>query len=55
VKDGRLAATIAQQPEEFGRMGVQLGLKELNGEPYDKYIPVDCILINKDNADQFLK
>jgi ribose transport system substrate-binding protein len=55
VKDGRLAATIAQQPEEFGKIGVQLGLKELNGESYDSYIPVDCVLINKDNADQFLK
>ena len=55
VVDGRLAATVAQQPEEFGRVGVRLALKELNGETYEDYVPVDCILINKDNADQFLK
>ena len=55
VKDGRLRATVAQQPEVFGSEGVKLALKELNGEDYPKEQLISCILITKENADEFLK
>jgi len=45
VNDGKLAATIAQQPAEMGRLGVEFAIKYLNGEPVDEYVPVDLALV----------
>ncbi|MGB5846489.1 MAG: ribose ABC transporter substrate-binding protein RbsB, partial [Anaerolineales bacterium] len=45
VNAGRLAATIAQQPAEMGRLGVESALKYVNGQPVDSYIPVDLSLV----------
>jgi ribose transport system substrate-binding protein len=47
VQDGRLAATIAQQPAEMGRLGVETALQHLNGESVDEYIPVDLRLVTE--------
>ena len=46
VDAGRLAATIAQQPSEMGRLGVESSLKFLEGQPVDSYIPVDLSLVS---------
>lgn len=54
VKDGKLAATVAQQPKQFGITGVQMALKYLKGEKYEKDTYIPCALITKENADQFL-
>lgn len=51
VRDGRLAATVAQQPALMGELGVQTAVAYLNGEGVEDYIPVDLELITADNVD----
>jgi len=48
VKDGTLAATVAQQPAEIGRLGVETAVKVLNGETVEKNIPVPLSLVTAD-------
>jgi ABC-type sugar transport system substrate-binding protein len=45
VEAGSLAATIAQQPSEMGRLGVEFAVKHLNGESVESYVPVDLALV----------
>jgi len=45
VNEGKLAATIAQQPAEMGRLGVEKAVAYLSGETVDAYIPVDLALV----------
>ncbi|GAB6261076.1 ribose ABC transporter substrate-binding protein RbsB [Photobacterium sp. R1] len=40
VNRGKLAATIAQQPDQIGALGVETAVKVLKGEKVEKYIPV---------------
>ncbi len=40
VKRGKLAATIAQQPDMIGVLGVETADKVLKGEKVEEYIPV---------------
>lgn len=47
VKDGQLAATVAQKPAEMGRLAVEYGLKVLEGQKVDQYIPVELALVTK--------
>lgn len=47
VKDGTMAATVAQQPEMIGSLGVEAADKVLKGETVEKSIPVDLKLITK--------
>jgi ribose transport system substrate-binding protein len=48
VKDGKLAATVAQQPAEMGRLAVETALKSLNGEKVDASIPVPLSLVTQE-------
>jgi ribose transport system substrate-binding protein len=48
VKDGKLAATVAQQPAEMGRLAVETALKSLNGEKVEASIPVPLSLITQE-------
>jgi ribose transport system substrate-binding protein len=48
-----LAATAAQQPAKIGKLGVEYGLKILNGEETPDEIPVPVKLITEDNAADF--
>ena len=50
IKEGRMAATIAQQPALIGATAVENALKLINGESIEKSIPVEVTLITKDNA-----
>jgi ribose transport system substrate-binding protein len=50
VKDGKLAATVQQQPALMGQLGVQTAVDYLNGKTVEKYIPVPLKLITKENA-----
>jgi ribose transport system substrate-binding protein len=52
VDAGRLAATIAQQPSEMGRLGVESALVYLAGQPVDNYIPVDLSLVSGELPEQ---
>ncbi|PJC87143.1 ribose ABC transporter substrate-binding protein RbsB [Vibrio sp. HA2012] len=47
VKRGDMAATIAQQPELIGALGVETADKVLKGEAVDKYIPVPLKVITQ--------
>jgi ribose transport system substrate-binding protein len=45
VRDGKLAATVEQQPALMGELGVVVALQHLNGEQVEVYIPVDLSLV----------
>lgn len=47
VKRGKLGATIAQQPELIGELGVETADKVLNGEKVAQFIPVPLKLVTK--------
>lgn len=50
IKAGGMVATVAQQPYEMGRMGVDMAVKALNGEKLQDTIYVPVKLITKENA-----
>lgn len=45
VEDGRLAATVAQQPSEIGAIGVRTAVSHLDGESVEQNIPVPLSLV----------
>lgn len=45
VKAGKLAATVAQKPDEIGKMAMETAIAYLNGEKVEKVIPVNLDLI----------
>lgn len=47
VESGDLLATVAQQPAEMGRLGVEAAVDHLNGKTIPASIPVDLALITK--------
>ncbi|MGF7454048.1 ribose ABC transporter substrate-binding protein RbsB [Mannheimia massilioguelmaensis] len=47
VNGGKLAATVAQQPELIGSLGVETADKVLKGEKVEAKIPVDLKVISK--------
>lgn len=47
VNSGQLAATIAQQPEKIGELGVEVADKVLKGEKVEAQIPVPLKVISK--------
>ncbi len=47
VNDGKMAATVAQQPDMIGALGVETAAKVLNGETVEKSIPVELKLVTK--------
>jgi len=53
-KGSNLMADIDQRPEEMGRLAIEIGLKILNGEKFNKEIKINPVLIVRDNVDEFL-
>jgi ribose transport system substrate-binding protein len=49
VRDGKLAATVAQRPVLMGRLGVEYALKVVKGEKIPKEVVTDIVLITTDN------
>ena len=47
VDAGSLAATVAQQPSEMGRLGVETAVAYLGGASVEEYIPVDLSLVTQ--------
>ena len=47
VKAGKMAATVAQQPDLIGSLGVETAIKVLNNENVDAFIPVELQLVTK--------
>ncbi|MBQ8197945.1 MAG: substrate-binding domain-containing protein [Lachnospiraceae bacterium] len=50
IKEGRMAATIAQQPDLIGSTAIENALKLIGGEAIPASIPVEVTLITKENA-----
>lgn len=53
VEDGRMLATIAQQPEELGARAVEEAAKLLRGEEAVAEVPVEVVTVTVDNAADF--
>ncbi len=47
VEEGRMSATVAQQPGLIGALGVEKGLEVLGNVMVDEYIPVELKLVTK--------
>jgi ribose transport system substrate-binding protein len=47
VKEGEMAATVAQKPSLMGEMAVETAIKVANGEEVEEYTPVPLELINE--------
>lgn len=47
VKDGKMAATVAQQPDKMGSTAVETAIKLMNGETVEKSIPVEVTLVTE--------
>ena len=52
IKQGRMGATIAQQPALIGSTAVENAIRLTKGESIPKEIPVEVTLITKDNVDK---
>ena len=50
IKDGKMGATIAQQPDLIGATSVETATRLINGETVEKSIPVEVTLITAENA-----
>ncbi len=50
IKEGRMGATIAQQPKLIGATAIDTALRLINGETVEKAIPVEVTLITAANA-----
>lgn len=47
VKSGKMAATVAQQPDKMGSTAVETAIKLMNGEAVEKSIPVEVTLVTE--------
>ena len=50
IKEGRMAATIAQQPDLIGSTAVESAVQFMNGESVPTSIPVEVTLVTSENA-----
>lgn len=55
IQEGRMNATVAQQPSLMGQIGVTAALNTLNGETVPEQIPVEVQLVTQDNVQDFLE
>ncbi|MYL70477.1 ribose ABC transporter substrate-binding protein RbsB [Halobacillus litoralis] len=49
IQNGNLSATVAQQPEEIGKLAVQAGADVLQGEEVEETIPVPLKLVTQES------
>ena len=47
MERGKLAATVAQQPDKIGAIGIEIADKVIKGEKVSTNIPVELKLISK--------
>lgn len=55
IKDGKLDATVIQQPDKMGSLAIENAGKLIKGEKVEASIPVDLILVTSANVADFLK
>ena len=53
IKDGRMAGTIAQQPDLIGKTAVDNAMKLIAGETIPTSIPVEVTLVTAENVDTY--
>lgn len=53
IKDGTLTASVAQQPEELGRVAMEQAIAAIKGETPETEVPVEVRLVTADNVDEF--
>ncbi|MDR1108734.1 MAG: sugar ABC transporter substrate-binding protein [Spirochaetaceae bacterium] len=53
AEGGQFAGSGAQSPVAIGQESVSLAYKVLNGQPYEKRVPVKTFMINGDNVAQY--
>jgi ribose transport system substrate-binding protein len=54
IQDGKMNATVAQQPARIGSLGVENAMKVIDGESVPKNIPVEVKLVTEENVSEFL-
>lgn len=47
IKEGKMAATVAQQPDKMGATAVETAIKLINGEEVEASIPVEVTLVTE--------
>lgn len=55
IQSGKMNATVAQQPDKIGSLGVQNAMKVIDGKSVPGNIPVEVKLVTKENVSQFLQ
>jgi ribose transport system substrate-binding protein len=55
VEGGKMNATVAQQPDRIGSLGVENAIKVIDGESVEKNIPVPVKLVTKENVSEFFQ
>jgi ribose transport system substrate-binding protein len=55
IQSGKMNATVAQQPDKIGSLGVENAMKVIDDRSVAKNIPVEVALVTKDNVSQFLQ
>jgi len=53
IKAGKITGTSYQQPEEEGRTAIRLAVRYLQSEKLERFYPIECPAITKENAHQF--
>jgi len=53
VKDGTMAATVAQQPALMARIAIEKAVAVAKGESVEVEIPIEVTLVTSENADQY--
>lgn len=54
IKAGEMEATVRQDPARMGAEGVELALKVINGEEVPAFTPIDGVMIDSSNVDEYL-
>lgn len=47
IEEGKLAASVAQKPEEIGKSAIETAVSYLNGETVEEFIPVELELVKQ--------
>lgn len=55
IQDGQMNATIAQQPDRIGALGVENATKAMNGESVKEKISVEVKLVTEENVSEYLE
>lgn len=55
IEDGTMHATIAQQPAELGRAGVEQAVAVINGEQVEPQQSIEVVTVTSDNVGEFLQ